>query len=120
MHELSLATAIVNTACKHAGGRRVTTVEMRIGRLRQVVVATLEFYWEIVARDSICEGATLVIEDVPAELCCRSCMHRWQIEEPAFVCPRCGPDHVEVVAGEEFEVESISVETEEEPCTARR
>ena len=44
MHELSLSSAIVNTAVKHAGGRRVTVVSLRVGRLRQVVPDTLDFF----------------------------------------------------------------------------
>ena len=56
MHELSLSSAIVNTAVKHADGRRVTVVNLRVGRLRQVIPDTLEFYFEFVARDTVCEG----------------------------------------------------------------
>ena len=50
MHELSLSGAVLNTAVKHAGGRRVSLVTLRVGRLRQVVPDTLEFYFEFVAR----------------------------------------------------------------------
>ena len=35
MHELSLSSAIVNTVVKHAEGRPVTVVSLRVGRLRQ-------------------------------------------------------------------------------------
>ena len=66
MHELALTSAIVNTAAKHADGRRVRTVSMRVGRLRQVVPETLEFYFEFVARDTVCEGARLVQEVIEA------------------------------------------------------
>ena len=48
MHELSLSSAIVNTVERHAAGRRVTVVNMRIGTLRQVVPDSLTFYFEIV------------------------------------------------------------------------
>jgi hydrogenase nickel incorporation protein HypA/HybF len=121
MHELSLSSAIVNTVTKHAAGRRVTLVSLRVGRLRQVVLPTLEFYFEITGRDTVCEGATLEIEDVPARLRCGACEQSWEIEMPAFICPRCGPGAVEVLSGEEFEVESIEVDTEEVPaCTAPR
>ncbi|MBV9838613.1 MAG: hydrogenase maturation nickel metallochaperone HypA, partial [Solirubrobacterales bacterium] len=54
MHELSLSGAIVNTAVKHASGRPVRVVSVRVGRLRQVVPATLEFYFEFVARGTLC------------------------------------------------------------------
>ena len=53
MHELSLSSAIVNTVVKHAAGRQVSLVSLRVGRLRQVVPDTLEFYFELVARDTV-------------------------------------------------------------------
>ncbi len=114
---MSLAGAVVNTVRRHADGRKVLLVSMRIGRLRQVVLDTLEFYFEIVARDTVCEGAKLEIEDVPARLHCAKCDQEWEIELPAYICPTCGPGAVEVVSGEEFEVESIEIE-EKDPCTA--
>ncbi len=52
MHELSLSSAILETAVKHADGRRVSLVELTVGALRQVVPASLEFYFEIVSRDT--------------------------------------------------------------------
>ena len=118
MHELSLSSAIVNTVAKHAGGRRVTVVNLRVGRLRQVIPDTLEFYFEFVARDSVCEGARLVQEVVPARLRCRGCDCEWAIEIPAFRCPSCGGGDVAVASGDEFEVESIEVEEAE--CIAQR
>ncbi len=121
MHEFDLSNAVVETVIKHAKGRRVTHVTLRIGRLRQVVLKTLEFYVAIVGRETPCEGATLEIIDVPAVLHCKSCGHEWEIEIPAFICPTCGPGAVEVKTGEEFMVESIEVEDEEEAaCTAPR
>ena len=66
MHELSLATGIVETVVKHAEGRRVTSVQMRIGTLRQVVPESLDFYFGICSRDTICEGAELEQEILKA------------------------------------------------------
>jgi len=122
MHELSLSSAIVNTAVKHAGGRRVTVVSLRVGRLRQVVPDTLDFYFEFVARGTPCEGARLEQQVIDARLRCRPCALEWEIEIPAFRCPTCGGSDVEVATGNEFEVESIEVEStvEEAACIASR
>src|SRR4051794_14982899 len=120
MHELSLSGAIVNTVTKHADGRRVSVVSLRVGRLRQVVPDTLDFYFEFVARGTVCEGARLELEVVPARLRCSACEHDWGIEIPAFRCPQCGSGAVEVASGNEFEVESIDVEEEAEACIAPR
>jgi hydrogenase nickel incorporation protein HypA/HybF len=118
MHELSLSAAVVNTVVKHAGGRPVGAVNLRVGRLRQVVPDTLEFYFEFVARGTVCEGARLEQEIVEARLRCSPCEREWAIEIPAFRCPTCGGSDVVVASGEEFEVESIEVE--EAQCIAQR
>ena len=118
MHELSLSSAIVNTVAKHAEGRRVAVVNLRVGKLRQVVPDTLEFYFEFVARDSVCEGARLEQVLIDARLRCRPCAREWAIEIPAFRCPTCGGSEVEIAAGNEFEVESIEIE--EVACIAPR
>ena len=117
MHELSVSSAIVDTAVRHAGGRRVTAVQVRLGRLRQVVPSSLAFYFELVSRETVCEGARLDQEVVPAALRCDRCAHAWEIDMPHFRCPECGSADVTVETGEELEVASIEVE-EASQCTA--
>lgn len=132
MHELSISSAIVDTALRHAGGRRVTQVDVRVGALRQVVPGSLAFYFEIAARDTDCEAARLELELVRAWMRCSTCGHEWDpapppladheaIEQvlPSFRCPGCERADAEIVRGTELEVESIEV-TEEEPCIAPR
>ena len=118
MHELSLSSAIVGTVVKHAEGRRVSVVSLRVGRLRQVVPDTLAFYFDFVAKGTVCEGAKLEQELLEARLRCDACAHEWSIEIPAFRCPMCGGAEVEISSGNEFEVESIEVEEAE--CIARK
>jgi hydrogenase nickel incorporation protein HypA/HybF len=118
MHELSVATAVLNTALKHADGRRVTHVCVQTGALRQVVPESLRFYWEIVARDTACEDASLELVEVQAQLRCRDCDREWSPELPVFRCAGCGGADVEVAAGEELSVDYIEVE--EVACTAPR
>ena len=117
MHELSLSGAIVNTVEKHAAGRPVSVVHMRVGALRQVVPDTLEFYFGFVAQGTVCEGARLDQELVPARLRCDACEDEWDLDLPLFVCGACGGPAV-VISGNEFEVESIDVE--EAACIAPR
>lgn len=126
MHELSLSGAVIDTAVKHAGGRAVKVVSLRVGRLRQVVPDTLEFYFGFTARGTVCEGARLEQEMLAARLGCDACQREWEIDLPVFRCPDCGGP-ARVIAGNEFEVESIEVESdaesvkpEEAQCTAPR
>jgi hydrogenase nickel incorporation protein HypA/HybF len=116
MHELSIATAVLGTAIKHADGRPVSVVSMRAGHLRQVVPDSLQFYWGIVARDTSCAHARLDLIEVPLALRCRDCQHAWEPASPVFRCPRCASVLVEVTAGEELEVDYIEVEEQEAAC----
>jgi hydrogenase nickel incorporation protein HypA/HybF len=134
MHELSISSAIVDTALRHADGRRVTQVDVRIGALRQVVPESLDFYFGVVSRDTACADATLELELIAALMHCDLCGQEWDpAPEPApghaastwvlpqFRCPACEGAGAQVVQGAELEVESIEVEsTEEEKCTAPR
>lgn len=118
MHELSLSSAILATVLRHAEGRPVRVVNLRVGQLRQVMPDSLEFYFKLVSRGTVCEGARLEQELVPARLRCRTCAREWGIELPDFRCPFCGGGQTEVRQGEEFQVESIEVE--EVQCIAPR
>ena len=116
MHELSVSSAVVDTVVRHAAGRRVTAVRLRVGALRQVVPESLEFYWGIVTRDTVCEGSRLEQELVAARLRCDGCDSEWEVDVPACRCATCG-GAAAVVAGQELEVESIDVR-QEEACIA--
>ena len=119
MHELSLSSAIVNTVVKHADGRPVSVVSLRVGALRQVVPDTLEFYFGFVSKGTVCEDARLEQELIAARLRCAVCEREWEIDLPVFACPDCGGgSRVEIASGNEFEVESIEVEEAE--CIAPR
>jgi hydrogenase nickel incorporation protein HypA/HybF len=115
MHELSVSSAVLDTVLKHAAGRRVTVVSLRIGHLRQVVPDSLAFYFELVSRETLCEGARLEQEYIPALLRCEGCEREWDPEDAWFRCAGCGGAGA-VIAGNELEVESIEVE--EAACTA--
>ncbi len=121
MHELSVSSAIVDTAIRHARGRRVTAVHIRVGALRQVVEASLSFYFGVVSRGTLCEDAYLDVTGVAALMHCRACGNEWDpapdplhdegmLVLPQFRCPACDEAGAEVVAGDELLVDSIDVE----------
>jgi hydrogenase nickel incorporation protein HypA/HybF len=115
VHELSIAQAIVAIAETHADGRRVTSVEVRIGRLRAVVPAALSFSWELATEATAIEGAELEIVDVPLRVACRDCAAESQVDDFPLACPGCGSIAVGVVAGEELQVTSLELEQEDRP-----
>jgi len=113
MHELSIADAVVQIARRHAAGRQVTRVELRVGHLRQVVPDALEFAFELVAQGTELEGAELVMEEVPADVRCHACRAGSILTAFPAHCAPCGSLDVEVTGGEELLVESLELEDED-------
>jgi hydrogenase nickel incorporation protein HypA/HybF len=112
MHELSIAEAVVAIACRHANGRRVHKVELKVGYLRQVVPDALQFAFELVSKDTELEGAQLVIDEVPAQGQCRACGSRCTMRAFPLQCADCGGIDVELKAGEELLVDALELEEE--------
>ena len=102
MHELSLCDAILGTTMKHADGRPVTQVTVRIGHLRQVVPDALRFGWELLTEPTDLKGCELVIEQIPATVECRECRAVTTLDMPILVCGTCGSFEVTLLSGEEF------------------
>ena len=119
MHELSIAESVVQIASRHARGRPVAAVELRVGHLRQVVPSALEFAFELVAQGTALEGAELRMEEVAAAGRCRTCGSETTLPDFPLTCRVCGSLDVEVTAGEELSVETLELE-EELATTGRR
>jgi Hydrogenase/urease nickel incorporation, metallochaperone, hypA len=64
IRELSLAQAIVDVATRHARGRTVTAIELRVGRERQVAPIGLDFAFSLLTEGTALDGAELEIEHV--------------------------------------------------------
>jgi hydrogenase nickel incorporation protein HypA/HybF len=112
MHELSIAAAVVEIAGRHAAGRRVRQITLKVGHLRQVVPSALAFSFEVIAQGTPVEGAELEIEAVPAIGACRRCGVESRLMAFPLQCQACAAFDVQIVAGEELVVESLELEEE--------
>ncbi len=113
MHELSIAEGILEIVqqyvpCEQAPA--VRSVKVRIGRMAGVVADSLEFSFSAIVSDTPWESARLDIEHVPAAGECRSCGSRFEIEDIAFLCPACGGNGIQLVAGTDLQVVEIEME----------
>ncbi len=113
MHEMGLATEIVRIVTESIPGDmvdpKVERVNLKVGRLAAVVPHSLKFCFDIAAKDGPVEGAELVIEEIGVSARCNDCKNRWDIDEPAFQCPRCNGGSIEVLTGRELDIESIEL-----------
>jgi hydrogenase nickel incorporation protein HypA/HybF len=113
MHELSITESILKIALRHAeqaGAKRITRLNLVIGELSGVVGESVQFYWDMIARDTIAQGAELHFEHVPASLRCLDCSHVFPMDGRSTACPECGAGRVVAAGGDDFRLESIEVE----------
>jgi len=113
MHELPITEGLLNLALKHAnqaGAERITQLNLVIGQLASVVDDSIQFYWDIISKDTIAEGAKLEFRRVPAVLHCWNCEAEFNPNGRDYLCPQCGSARVKVVAGDDFLLESIDVD----------
>ncbi len=62
MHELAVTESILKIAEKHAiqsNATKVTDVYIVIGNLSSIVNDSIQFYWEIISKDTICANSTI-------------------------------------------------------------
>lgn len=113
MHELPVTQSLLKIALEHAekaGAKQVTALNIVIGELSSMVDDSIQFYWEVIAKDTIAEKAVLNFRRIPAELQCMTCFEKYHPTDKELVCPQCGGVGAKIIAGEEFFLEVIDVE----------
>lgn len=113
MHEYAITKSIVNIAVKEAekaDAQKITEIKLVIGDLSTVVDESVSLYFDIIAKDTIAEGAKLSFRRVPVQFKCGTCGELYDKTGSKFDCPHCGGTGTPTGVGKEFYIESIEVE----------
>jgi len=116
MHELSVTESILSTAIKYAekhNARSVTDIYLIIGSLSNLVDESIQFYWDIISKGTICKKAKLHFNNIKAEIECQNCKNRYHLIHDLEPCPQCASMNIKVISGDEFNMDSIEIEMEE-------
>ncbi len=121
MHEFSVTSQIVQSVLTEAekrGAKKVTEVDLVVGKLTFLGLEQLRFAFEALTKDTIMEGAKLVIEEQEGIVKCKNCDYEggfkyeddplYHVPLPTLKCPRCG-SMVEITAGKECTIKSIKL-----------
>lgn len=114
MHELAVTQSILNIVLNYAekaGAAKVTKIYLVIGELSSIVDESVQFYWEIIAKNTLAEQADLIFRRVSASLECLDCNTIYQLDGNVIYCPSCGSTRIKILSGEEFYLEAIDIET---------
>lgn len=112
MHEMSLATAVIDLVHEQAAkarARRVTRLVLEIGALSHVDAHALRFAVDAAALGGLAEGATLEILEPAGTAYCLDCEGSVAISMRGAMCPRCGGAKLLVQGGDEMRLKEMEV-----------
>jgi len=113
MHEMSIVTGIlriVEDQARAAEAKVINSIELEIGQLAGIELESLKFCFEVARRDTMADGAELVIRDIPGLGHCPRCEKDVPVEFHLAVCRECDQALVDVFQGRELRVKSINVD----------
>jgi hydrogenase nickel incorporation protein HypA/HybF len=114
MHELPITQGILQVALDTAqqnSAQSITDICLVIGAMSSIVDDSVQFYFDILSRETAAAGARLHFRRIPATATCWHCQHQFEVIPPlAAECPVCGSAQLQVTGGREFYVESIEIE----------
>lgn len=114
MHELAITENIIKIACEEAEKHRVKkVVEIRIevGELTGLIPACIQQYFDIASKDTLVEGAKLIIKKLPINIRCNICGHEEEITKNiSYSCSKCDSYDIKIIGGNEFLIQSLEVE----------
>jgi len=115
MHEYSLTQNIIDTAARYAKDAagnstgKVTKVALVIGEAAGVSGESIKEYFDIIAKNTVCEEAVLEIETIKPMLKCKKCGTLFIREPFSFECS-CGSEGEPTENGREFYIKYIETE----------
>jgi hydrogenase nickel incorporation protein HypA/HybF len=111
MHELPITEGILKIATDAAAGRQITTIHLVVGELSSIVDDSVQFYFDMLSKGTVAEGAVLDFQRRPATMQCWDCGRSFEARPPLSpICPHCGGTKLQVTGGRELRVESIEVD----------
>ncbi len=113
MHELAITQSILDIARKAAdehGAKQVKSVRIMLGEYSGVVPQCIQYYFDVISKDTIAEGAFLDIRRLPVVIRCNACGEESTIDRLHVACPLCGSTEIKLLQGREFYIESLEVE----------
>ena len=110
MHEFSVMDSLMTLLFESAKANniaRITRVRLVVGHLRGLDTRQLEGCFEILAENTVADGAVLDIQSVAPEGDCRDCGTHFTIPNYTLLCPECGGGHIDITRGRELHLASF-------------
>jgi hydrogenase nickel incorporation protein HypA/HybF len=116
MHEYPLVQSIIKTASASAlenRAVRVKKISLVVGDGSGYVPDSIQMYFDILSKGTVCEGAEVAIRRVKPVMRCESCGREFERAPFSFDCPHCGGLGGPTEIGKELYIDEIEIITDE-------
>jgi len=113
MHEYPVTMEIIRLAKEHAEenhAKNVKAINLVVGEFSGYLADSIKLYFDIHSEGTVCEGSTLLIENVKPKLKCTKCGKLFERKPFEFECPFCKGEGEPTEIGREFYIKSIEIE----------
>lgn len=112
MHETDMTKALMLTIQDwwetQPGQPKIAAVHLIVGKFTCVEPASLQFAFEVQARNTFLDGAKLEIQETPLIAFCHSCQSEYQPEIGIqYACPTCGNPMDDIRSGRELKIDRV-------------
>ncbi|HEY6969873.1 MAG TPA: hydrogenase maturation nickel metallochaperone HypA [Candidatus Angelobacter sp.] len=114
MHELSIASAILEAAQREAALHQnapLQKIAVRLGELAAVDPEALRFSFEMITKATEFEAVELELEFVPRTNRCADCGSDFVVKDFEFRCPSCGGVNTSFLRGDELELAYLELQS---------
>ncbi len=117
MHELPIMREVLSVVMRHSElseSRRLVSVTLEVGELRDMVEHFVQTYWRYITRGTPAEGSTVFLHVIPATARCTACGEVYPVkimEIDKLSCPRCGHEKAALCTGDELRIDEVEVRT---------
>ena len=112
MHELSIVMSIVDIVSREAqkaNAQNVEEIELEIGELSGVEMASFDFAWKQGIKNSVLSHSSLVVRRPSGQGQCLDCSLHFPMQHLFDACPQCKSPFVAIRQGKEMRVKSLIV-----------
>lgn len=113
MHELAITESVLRTAvpkAEESGAKRILEIRLSIGELSGVIPEYVQYYFDLISKGTIAEGAKIVAKELPVTIRCQSCGYEGAVSRKDRCCPVCESIQFRITGGQEFYVDSLLAE----------
>lgn len=113
MHELSITESIISTVLESAEKHdvsKILKIHLEVGELNDLKSEWIQYYFDMLSRDTLAEGAQIEVHTTPSKFRCHDCGEEFPLDLKSVSkvkCPVCRGANCSLTGGSGFYIRDM-------------